>query len=125
VKAGTKDSSSIVMVSCLGKTKGASLRYMLICYTGEYITRIENNMDNQKTVTIYSTPTCHFCHKAKDFFAEHNVAYTDHNVGDDMEKRQEMIEMTGQMGVPVIKIGDDVVVGFDEGKISALLELSQ
>jgi glutaredoxin 3 len=42
-----------------------------------------------------------------------------------MEKRQEMIEMTGQMGVPVIKIGDDVVVGFDEGKISALLELSQ
>lgn len=74
-----------------------------------------------KSVTIYSTPTCHFCQAAKAFFGENNVEYTDINVAEDAEKRQEMIEMTGQMGVPVIKIGDDVVVGFDEGKVKELL----
>ncbi len=74
-----------------------------------------------KTVTIYSTPVCHFCHAAKDFFAENNVTYTEHDVASDTDKRQEMIEMTGQMGVPVIRIGDDVVIGFDEDKIKELL----
>lgn len=74
-----------------------------------------------KTVTIYSTPTCHFCHAAKEFFTANNVAYTDIDVASDAAKRQEMIEMTGQMGVPVIRIGDDVVVGFDEGKVKELL----
>ena len=74
-----------------------------------------------KQVTIYSTPTCHFCHKAKDFFQANSVEYTDNDVATDMDKRQEMIDMTGQMGVPVIKIGDDVVVGFDEGKVKELL----
>lgn len=78
-------------------------------------------MDNQKTVTIYSTPTCHFCHAAKEFFKEKGVEYTDFNVAEQMEKRQEMIEMTGQMGVPVIKIGDDVVIGFDKPKIASLI----
>jgi glutaredoxin-like YruB-family protein len=75
----------------------------------------------EKTVTIYSTPVCHFCHAAKEFFKEHNVAYTDYDVASDAAKRQEMIEMTGQMGVPVIRIDNDVVIGFDEGKISELL----
>lgn len=74
-----------------------------------------------KNVTIYSTPTCHFCHAAKEFFDENKVAYTDHDVASDMEKRSEMIDMTGQMGVPVIRIGDDVVVGFDEEKVKELL----
>jgi glutaredoxin 3 len=74
-----------------------------------------------KTITIYSTPSCHFCHAAKDFFTEKGVAYTDYNVLDNMEKRQEMIDMTGQMGVPVIRIGDDVIVGFDQAKIEELI----
>ncbi|MCD5382349.1 MAG: glutaredoxin family protein [Candidatus Pacebacteria bacterium] len=72
-------------------------------------------------VTVYSTPTCHFCHAAKDFFKEHEVAFTDIDVAADAEKRQEMVEMTGQMGVPVIKIGDEVMVGFDEAKVKAAL----
>ncbi len=76
-----------------------------------------------KTVTIYSTPVCHFCHAAKEFFTEHNIAYTEHDVAADLEKRQEMIEMTGQMGVPVIRIGDDVVIGFDEDKVKELLHV--
>lgn len=76
-----------------------------------------------KTVTIYSTPVCHFCHAAKEFFAENNIAFTEHDVAADLEKRQEMIEMTNQMGVPVIRIGDDVVIGFDEGKLKELLAI--
>ena len=72
-------------------------------------------------VTIYSTPVCHYCQAAKEFFSEHDIAFNDVNVAEDAEKRQEMIEMTGQMGVPVIRIGDDVVIGFDEGKVKELL----
>ncbi len=76
-----------------------------------------------KKVIIYSTPTCHFCHAAKEFFTNNKVEFTDHDVSTDLEKRTEMIETTGQMGVPVIKIDDDVVVGFDEDKIKELLGL--
>ncbi len=72
---------------------------------------------------IYSTPTCHFCHAAKDFFTANNVAFEDYNVATDLEKRKEMVDMTGQMGVPVIRIGDDVVVGFDEAKVKELLAI--
>jgi glutaredoxin 3 len=75
------------------------------------------------SVTIYSTPVCHFCHAAKDFFQANNVAFTDHDVAADAEKRQEMIDLTGQMGVPVIKIGDDIIIGFDEPKLRELLKL--
>lgn len=72
---------------------------------------------------IYSTPTCHFCHAAKDFFTANNVAFEEYNVATDLEKRKEMVDMTGQMGVPVIRIGDDVVVGFDEAKVKELLAI--
>lgn len=77
--------------------------------------------DNTKPVVIYSTPTCHFCHMAKDHFTEHKIAFTDHNVAVDLEKRREMMEKSGQMGVPVICIGDDMVIGFDQRKIDSLL----
>ncbi len=80
-------------------------------------------MHMDKTVIIYSTPVCHFCHAAKEFFAANNIKYTEHDVAADAEKRQEMIEMTQQMGVPVIRIGDDVVIGFDEPKLRELLGL--
>lgn len=73
------------------------------------------------TVTIYSTPSCHFCHMAKEFFKENNVAYTENDVASDMEKRKEMVEKSGQMGVPVIIIENDLIVGFDKQKISGLL----
>lgn len=76
-----------------------------------------------KDVLIYSTPTCHFCQMAKEFFKANNVPFTDHNVAENQEKRAEMIEKSGQMGVPVIYIGDDMVIGFNEGKIKQLLGL--
>lgn len=78
----------------------------------------------QKQVTIYSTPSCHFCHAAKDFFAENNITFTEHDVAADMEKRKEMMDMTGQMGVPVIRIENDVVIGFNEGKVRELLNVA-
>lgn len=74
-----------------------------------------------KTVTIYSTPTCHFCQMSKDFFKENGVNYTEYNVASDLDKRQEMITKSGQMGVPVIFVNDDMVVGFDKDRLSSLL----
>ena len=78
-----------------------------------------------KNVTIYSTPTCHFFFFSKDFFKAHNVPYQEFNVGSDLAKRAEMIEKSGQMGVPVIVINDEVIVGFNEPKISEALELQK
>ena len=76
-----------------------------------------------KDVKIYSTPTCHFCHMAKDFFNENNVAFTDYNVAEKKKKREELIDKSGQLGVPVIFIGDDMVIGFNKPKIVELLGL--
>jgi glutaredoxin-like YruB-family protein len=74
-----------------------------------------------KKVIVYSTPTCHYCHIAKDFFKEKGVKYEEFNVSTDLEKRKEMVDKSEQMGVPVIDIDGDIVVGFDEEKISELL----
>ena len=74
-------------------------------------------------VTIYSTPSCHFCHMAKEFFQTNSIAYTEHDVAGDAEQRKIMIEKSGQMGVPVILIGEELVVGFDKPKIAQLLGL--
>lgn len=74
-----------------------------------------------KEVTIYSTPTCVYCNMAKSFFKAHGVDYTEHNVASDLEKRKEMIDKTGQMGVPVIDVGGEIVVGFDEPRLRSTL----
>lgn len=73
-----------------------------------------------KNVTIYSTPTCHFCQMSKEYFKEHGITYTDINVAEDQAKRQEMIEKSGQMGVPVIFVGDEMIIGFDKRRFDEL-----
>lgn len=73
-----------------------------------------------KNVTIYSTPTCTYCNQAKEFFKTNNVQYTEYNVGADTDKRKEMIDKSGQMGVPVIDIDGDITVGFDQTKLSTV-----
>jgi glutaredoxin-like YruB-family protein len=83
----------------------------------------DNVAGGQLPVTIYSTPSCHFCHMAKDFFDAHNMKYEDYNVATDLEKRKEMITRSGQMGVPVIYIGEQMVVGFDEPQLRQLLHI--
>jgi glutaredoxin 3 len=74
-----------------------------------------------KTISIYSTPTCHFCLMAKDFLKENCIDYTEFDVAHDLERRQEMIQKSGQMGVPVIAIGEEIIVGFDKEKMAAKL----
>jgi len=76
-----------------------------------------------KNVTIYSTPTCHFCHLAKDFFKANNVAYTEHNVASDLKKRKEMMEISGQMGVPVIVVDDTFTIGFNKTELAKMVGL--
>lgn len=78
-----------------------------------------------KTVTIYSTPTCTYCNAAKDFFKENGVEFQVFDVAVDTAKRQEMIEKSGQMGVPVIIINEELVVGFDKARLSELLEIAE
>lgn len=74
-----------------------------------------------KKVEIYSTPTCLYCNAAKDFFNAHGVQYTEYNVATDLAKRQEMVDRSGQLGVPVIAVGDEVIIGFDEDRLSKLI----
>jgi glutaredoxin-like YruB-family protein len=74
-----------------------------------------------KHVSIYSTPTCVYCNAAKEFFKANNVQYEAYDVATDLERRKEMIEKSGQMGVPVIFIDDELVVGFDRPRLSELL----
>ncbi|MEK7589984.1 MAG: glutaredoxin domain-containing protein [Patescibacteria group bacterium] len=76
-----------------------------------------------KNVTIYSTPTCHFCQLAKEFFKEKYIEYTEYDVSTDLEKRKEMIKKSGQMGVPVIYIDDEMTIGFDKDKLSTMLDI--
>ncbi len=76
------------------------------------------------TVTVYSTPSCHFCHMAKDYFKEKGVEFTDIDVAADPAKRKEMVDLTKQLGVPVIRIDDSFVVGFNKPRLMELLGLS-
>ncbi len=75
-----------------------------------------------KKVIVYGTPTCHFCHAVQEFLKSKNVDYEYINVAADREKLQEMVDKSGQMGVPVVQVGDDeMVVGFNQAKLSELL----
>lgn len=76
-----------------------------------------------KNVTIYTTPTCVYCRMAKAFFAEKNVAYAEKDVVTDMKAREEMVQKSGQLGVPVIDIGGTIVVGFDRDALTKALDL--
>jgi len=79
-------------------------------------------------VEIFTTSTCHYCLKAKDFFKKHNVRYTEHNVLQDRTAAREMVEKTGQQGVPVVVIDndwDDFVLGFDESKLKKKLKIKK
>lgn len=74
-------------------------------------------------IKIYSTPTCPYCHMAKDFLKNHNIEFEDINVAEDEKARDEMINKSGQMGVPVLDINGEIIVGFDKAKLSELLKI--
>lgn len=74
-----------------------------------------------KKITIYSTPTCPYCKRAKDYLTQKGIPFTDYNVAEDREKAKEMIQKSKQMGVPVIIVDDEVAVGFNQAKLDSLL----
>lgn len=72
-------------------------------------------------ITIYTTPTCVYCQMAKKFFGENNISYSEKNVAMDSEAREEMIKKSGQMGVPVIDIDGEIIIGFDKSRLEKLV----
>lgn len=76
-----------------------------------------------KNVKVYSTPTCPFCKMAKKFLGDNSIAYQDLNVAEDKAALEEMINKSGQMGVPVIDIDGEMVLGFDQAKLKQKLGL--
>lgn len=72
-------------------------------------------------VRIFSTPTCPWCVRAKQYLEEHNIEFEDIDVMQDQDAAKEMVEKSGQTGVPVLEIDGHIVVGFDKEKIDKLL----
>ncbi len=72
-------------------------------------------------VTVYSTPTCPWCTRAKSYLNQSGVPYTEKDVSVDVAAAREMVKISGQMGVPVLSIDGSVVVGFDKKRIDELL----
>lgn len=75
------------------------------------------------SIKVYSTPTCPFCKKAKEFLKQNNFAFEDLNVAESEEARTEMINKSGQMAVPVLDIDGEIIVGFEVEKIKKALKI--
>ena len=76
-----------------------------------------------KTVKIYSTPTCPYCMRAKQFLKENNIVFEDTDVSVNQAEAEEMVKKTGQMGVPVLEIDGEIIIGFDKERIKQVLGL--
>ena len=76
-------------------------------------------------IKVYSTPTCPWCKKAKDFLKEKKIEFTELDVSMDEKARKEMMKKSGQMGVPVIDINGKIIVGFDVEEIRKALDQSK
>jgi glutaredoxin-like YruB-family protein len=74
-----------------------------------------------KKAIIYSTPTCTYCKAAKEFFTEKGVEYVEYDVAADQDRRKEMVDKSGQLGVPVIDIEGQIIVGFDKDTVAKTL----
>ncbi len=77
----------------------------------------------QKRVVVYSTPTCSWCTRLKNYLDQHRVKYNDLDVSRNQKAAEEMVRKSGQQGVPQIDIDGQIVVGFDKQKIDKLLEI--
>jgi glutaredoxin 3 len=74
-----------------------------------------------KRVVIYSTPTCPYCKRVKDYLTRKGIPYIEHNVAIDRDAAKEMVKKSGQLGVPVILIDDEVLIGFNQTQLDSLL----
>jgi glutaredoxin-like YruB-family protein len=75
-------------------------------------------------ILVYSTKTCPYCVMAKNWLRDKKIKFEDFDVGVDRKKAEEMIEKSGQMGVPVIEIDGEIIIGFDQAKIESILKKS-
>ncbi len=76
-------------------------------------------------VIMYTTPTCVYCKSAKEFFKQNNVAFIEKDVVVDLQAREAMVKKSGQLGVPVIDVDGNIVIGFDRRKLEKLLEIKK
>src|SRR4051812_29288168 len=79
-------------------------------------------MTETAPVTVYSTPTCPWCDRAKEYLTSRGVPFVDKDVSADMDAAREMIQMSGQQGVPVISTDSEVIVGFDQIRLSRIAD---
>ncbi len=76
-------------------------------------------------IKVFSTPFCIYCVSLKQFLKEHNIEFEEIDVSKDKVAQEEMIKKSGQMGVPVIEIDGEIIVGFDKNKIVELLDIKE
>ena len=78
-------------------------------------------MAKENKVIVYSTPTCPWCVRAKDYLKKNNIAFEDVNVATNIEAAEDMVRKSGQMGVPVLDVNGTIIVGFNEPAIKKAL----
>lgn len=78
----------------------------------------------EKIIRVFTTTSCHFCHQLKEFLTEHHIKFKDIDVGKDRKAAAEMIEKSGQMGVPVTDINGKIIIGFDRRAIAKELGIA-
>jgi len=74
-------------------------------------------------IKVYSTSTCPWCIKTKEFLKEHKIKFEDIDVSQDVKSAQEMVKKSGQMSVPVIEANKEIIIGFDEDKLKKILKI--
>ncbi|MAG47820.1 NrdH-redoxin [archaeon] len=79
--------------------------------------------EKKNHIRVYSTDSCSWCHKVKEFLQENKIEFEDINVGEDQKAAEEMIAKSGQSGVPVVEINDEIIVGFDQEAIKKALKI--
>jgi glutaredoxin-like YruB-family protein len=80
---------------------------------------------NKNVIKVYSTPTCPYCIMAKTFLKEHKLPFEDIDVSMNQKAAEEMIKLTGQMGVPVLVINGKVIIGFNKPALMQALGIKE
>jgi glutaredoxin-like YruB-family protein len=77
------------------------------------------------TVKVFTTPVCPYCYTLKEFLKEHNIKFVEIDISKNEKDREEIINKTGKLEAPIIEIDDQIIVGFDKGKICSLLNIKE
>jgi len=86
---------------------------------------MSTHSQSQPRIRVFSTPTCPYCVTLKSFLEEHGFDFEDIDVAADEKAREEMVQKSGQMGVPVVEIDGEIIIGFDKARINQLLGIEE